>query len=180
MVKKNKTTAHFRYLKGFSWFIVVLSAGLVLGGTLSLMGWLPTDIWAGLDVFLTKMTQIFGFAAVFLILFRMIWIGVKKSKTRSVQWIFSTWQFLKHRHVLFGWIVVAAGTAHSLYFLLFLPSNMNGVYSGLLAFTVMIVLVFFGYKLNQKVRTSRNVRTVHTILGILFTIALVYHMVESH
>ena len=169
-----------RYLKGFSWFVVVLSAVLVLGGTLSLMGLLPTSIWIGLDAFLTKMTQIFGFAAVFLIFFRMIWMGVKKSKVLNLRWIFSTWQFLKKRHTFFGWIVVATGTAHSLYFLLFIPSDMNGVYSGLLAFTVMIVMVLFGYKLNQKERTTRYVRISHTILGIVFMIGLVYHMVELH
>src|SRR4051794_28366255 len=111
-MQKNMAKNHLRYLKGFNWVVVILSAVLVLGGTLSLVGLLPTSIWRGLDHFLTKITQLFGFAAVFLILTRMIWTLVKKSKVPNVRWIFSIWQFLKKRHVLFGWIVAAAGTAH--------------------------------------------------------------------
>ena len=169
-----------RYLKGFSWVVIGLSAVLILGGTLSVVGFLPTSIWRGLDVFLTKMTQFFGFAAVFLILTRMIWTFVKKSKVPNVRWIFSTWQFLKKRHVLFGWIVVAAGTAHSLYFLIFIPNDMNGVFSGLIAFAVMIVMVIFGYILNLTKRTHRSVRVLHTFLGIAFIVGLLYHMADLH
>jgi hypothetical protein len=177
-MQKNMPKNHLRYLKGFSWFVVVLSIILVLGGTLSVVGLLTTSIWRGLDLFLTKMTEIFGFAAVFLILFRKIWMWAKKSKVPNGRWIFAIWQFLKKRHVLFGWIVAAAGTAHSLYFLIFIPNDMNGVYSGLLAFAVMIMMIFFGNKLSQKVRTNRNVRISHTILGIVFMIGLVYHVMD--
>ena len=179
-MEKSKSINHMRYLKRFSWFVAVLSVVLVLGGTLSLIGLLPKSMWTGLDSFLTKMTQIFGIVAVFLIIFRKVWMGVKKSKVLNLRWIFPTWQFLKKRHTLFGWIVVAAGTAHSLYFLLFIPSDMNGVFSGILAFVVMILMVLFGYKLNQKVRTTKYVRLSHTLLGIAFMIGLVYHMVELH
>ncbi|MEH7114305.1 hypothetical protein V7124_18230 [Neobacillus niacini] len=179
-MEKYMANNHLRYLKGFRWFVIVLSAVLVLGGTLSVVGLLPNSIWRGLDHFLTKMTQIFGFAAVFLIIFRMIWRLMKKSKIPNVRWIFSAWQFLKKRHVLFGWIVAAAGTAHSLYFLIFIPNDMNGVYSGLVAFAVMIVMVIFGYKLNLKERTSRNVRVLHTILGIAFIFGLLFHMGNLH
>lgn len=179
-MQKYMAKNHLRYLKGFSWFVIVLSAVLVLGGTLSIVGFLPNSIWRGLDLFLTKMTQIFGFAAVFLILFRMIWILMKKSKVPNVRWIFSTWQFLKKRHVLFGGIVTAAGTAHRLYFLIFIPNDMKGVYSGLVVFAVMIVMVIIGYKLNLKERTSRDVRVPHTILGIAFIFGLIFHMVALH
>ena len=177
---KNMAKNHLRYLKGFSWVVVILSVVLVLGGTLSLVGLLPTSIWRGLDHFLTKMTEIFGFAAVFLILFRMIWMLMKKSKVPNIRWIFSIWQFLKKRHVLFGWIVAAAGTAHSLYFLIFIPNDMDGVYSGLIAFAVMLAMVIFGYKLNLKERTHRSVRVLHTFLGIAFIIGLLYHMADLH
>ncbi|MEH7250744.1 hypothetical protein V7111_01245 [Neobacillus niacini] len=64
-MQKYMAKNHLRYLKGFSWFVVVISAVLVLGGTLSVVGFLPNSIWRGLDLFLTKMTQIFGFAAVY-------------------------------------------------------------------------------------------------------------------
>lgn len=37
-----------------------------------------------------------------------------------------------------GRIVAAAGTAHSIYFLIFIPGDFNGVISGLAAFAIMI------------------------------------------
>lgn len=167
-------------LKSFTWLIVILSVLLVIVSLLSLTGWMQPVIGRSLDQILTKMAEIFAYIAVFLLVVRLIWNGARKYKITFLQWTRSLWAFLRIRHVLFGWIVAAAGTAHSLYFLIFLPRDMNGVVSGLLAFAVMAVLVMLGYVVDQKARTNKWIKNIHMIVGILFVAAILFHTASLH
>jgi hypothetical protein len=167
-------------LKGFTWLIAILSALLVIESLLSLAGWMQPVIGQGLDKILTNMAQLFSYAAVLLIVVRLIWNGASKVNIPFLQWLRSLWKFFRQRHVFFGWIVAAAGTAHSLYFLIFLPRNMNGVVSGLLALAVMAVLVLLGYVVDNKARSSKLIKNIHRVLGILFIASILFHTATLH
>jgi hypothetical protein len=176
----SKKKSNTPVLKGFTWLIAILSVLLVIESLLSKAGWMQPVIGQGLDKILTKMAEIFSFAAVLLIVARLIWNGARKINIPFLQWLRSLWKFFRQRHVFFGWIVAAAGTAHSLYFLIFLPRNMNGVVSGLLALAVMAVLVFLGYVVENKARTNKLIKNIHMILGILFIASILFHTSTLH
>jgi hypothetical protein len=176
----DKKKSNTPVLKGFSWLIVIISALLVIESLLSLAGWIQPVIGEGLDKISTSMVQIFSYAAVLLIVIRLIWNGARKVNIPFHQWLGSLWKFFRQRHVFFGWIVAATGTAHSLYFLIFLPRNMNGVVSGLLALAVMVVLVLLGYMVDNKARTSKLIKNIHSVLGILFIASILIHTATLH
>jgi hypothetical protein len=176
----NKKKSNTPVLKGFTWLIVILSALLVIESLLSLAGWMQPVLGQGLDKILTNIAQLFSYAAVLLIVARLIWNGASKVNIPFLQWSRSLWKLFRQRHVFFGWIVFASGAAHSLYFLIFLPRNMNGVVSGLLALAVMAVLVLLGYVVDNKARTNKLIKNIHMVLGILFIASILFHTATLH
>ncbi len=179
-MQKTNRRKSFRVLGPFLWAIVFLSALLVVGSYLSMYQLIDSELWPGLDKVLTKFTEIFGFAAVFLLLARMVWTRLKKRGGVRSPLVGSLWLFLRKRHEMFGWIVAAAGTAHSIYYLVLIPRDLNGVVSGLIAFAIMAALVLIGYVLTMKDVEMKHTRWLHTVLGILFFVALLYHVGHSH
>lgn len=157
-------------LRVFVWLIVMISIFLMVG---SLMSWLtPAHDWLILKVmdgFLTKMTIIFSICAIALF--------ISGKLTSVIGGARKIWLFLKARHVLFGWIAVAAAAGHSVYFLVFLPKQMNVVISGLAAFAIMMPLVVAGFYFDKKARMDKRIRIIHTILGFGFIASLIWHVV---
>ncbi|TJY42342.1 hypothetical protein E5161_10115 [Cohnella pontilimi] len=160
-------------LKGFVWLIVMMSIFLTIGSLLTELN--PSHDWMLLrvtDGFLNKMIIIFSVCAVALFLL---------GKTRSViGGLKKIWLFLKARHVLFGWIVAAAATSHSVYFLVFLPQQMSMTISGLAALVIMAPLVIVGFYFDKKARANKRIRILHTILGFSFIAGLIYHVIAMH
>ncbi|NBI29222.1 hypothetical protein [Chengkuizengella marina] len=179
MVKKT-ASSRMIVLRGFLIIVLVVSFLLLAISFINLL--VPISIVEQMkyvDGFLTKITVIFTIAAILLLGWGKLWKGVRKNKNLITTVIQNIWLFFKKRHVLFGWLVAAAGTAHSIYFTIYLPEQMIGFWSGVIAFFVMIVLVVLGYYFNQKAKSNPKIGKFHLWLGVLFFIAFVYHFIDS-
>lgn len=157
-------------LKIFFWLILLMSISLTaVSLVMELTPLHDLKILRVMDGFLNKMIIIFSICAIALFFggkLRSIVGGTKK-----------IWLFLKARHVLFGWIVAAAATSHSVYFLVFLPQQMSITISGLVALGIMASLVVIGFYFDKKARANKRIRIIHTILGFSFIASLIYHVV---
>ncbi|NDI36904.1 hypothetical protein [Chengkuizengella sediminis] len=167
-------------LKGFLMIVLVVSFLLLAISFINLF--VPISFVEQMkyvDGFLTKITVIFTIAAILLLVWDKLWMGVRKNRNVITTAIRKIWLFFKTRHVLFGWLVAAAGTAHSIYFTVYLPEQMIGFWSGVIAFIIMILLVVLGYYFNNKAKTNPLIGKYHLWLGILFFIAFIYHFIDS-
>ncbi|MDP5276030.1 hypothetical protein [Chengkuizengella axinellae] len=180
---KNKASHKMVLLKGFLKLVLVVSFVFLAISLINLV--VPIffiDQMEGVDVFLTKVTMVFTISAILLFVWGKLWKSVRTKKTKenkSSNVIRKIWLFFKTRHVLFGWIVVAAGIAHSLYFTIYLPEQMIGFWSGVIAFIIMIIAVVFGYYFNKKSVTNPLIGKLHLWIGVLFFITFVYHFIDS-
>ncbi|OEH94291.1 hypothetical protein [Bacillus solimangrovi] len=178
---RKKDSRKFIILKSFFIVVLVVSSFLTI---ISLMNNVVPSLIVNelqiVDVFLTKVTIIFSIAAIALLLFRKLWMPIRKDQNNVSNIMRKSWLFLKKRHVLFGWITAAAATAHSVYFLVFLPEQMDVVVSGSIVAIIMIILVILGQYLNNKTKLNPLIGKVHLWLGVIFFISLMYHFVDSH
>jgi hypothetical protein len=160
-------------LKIFFWLILLMCISLT---AVSLVTELTIShdsiILRVMDGFLTKMTIVFSICAI-----ALFFGGKLKSIIGGTKKI---WLFLKARHVLYGWIVAAAATSHSVYFLVFLPHQMSITVSGLVALGIMAPLVVVGFYFDKKASANKRIRIIHTILGFSFIASLIYHVVAIH
>ncbi|WP_139489200.1 hypothetical protein [Brevibacillus dissolubilis] len=178
---KKTTAIRMPVLKVFFGLILLASILLTAGGLYGLID--PESRWMGfraMDKILTKASEIFTYAAVILLVWKLLWRGSQKLKLPFTDFVRKIWAFFYTRHILFGWIVTAAAVAHSVYFLVFLPRSMTPVYSGLIALGVMAVLVVLGVFLDKKARGNKTIRMAHTVLGVLFMAGLFYHLGTAH
>lgn len=118
-----------------------------------------------------------GLSIMFYII-KMVFIVLKKKKIKANKILRKTFQFFQQNHVLFGWMFFILGLAHSLYFL---PkhSKAGSHYkdTGIASMALMFILVGLGLMLEKKWLSPKKSRLWHKIVGILFSVALILHIV---
>jgi hypothetical protein len=103
---------------------------------------------------------------------------LKKKEIKPSKFLRKTFQFFQQKHVIFGWLFFILGLAHSLYFLP-KPSHGHSHYktTGVIAFALMFILVGLGLMLEKKWLSPKQSRLWHKIVGILFTVATLLHII---
>jgi len=114
-----------------------------------------------------------------------LWLGryvlsfMKKRKMNFSKYVQSLFKFLKKYHTLIGWIAFFATTSHGIYFFLQTSDYMNRIYSGVVAFIILVVLVIFGLVLQKwgKGKKYSFYKKFHQGIAIVFAITLFVHLI---
>ena len=115
---------------------------------------------------------------------RQWYIQVKKHvKGGVVQATRSVLMFLRKHHQFFGWVVVCAALAHTVFFLLSIPQIGIGNYEYITGFITLGILslsvvlgVWMWLQTRLKQRVPKTLHNVHALLTIGFFIVLFMHM----
>ncbi|TCS81033.1 hypothetical protein [Tepidibacillus fermentans] len=133
----------------------------------------------GLSNQLGAMGLIFGISALGIWVSRKIYVIMKKKKLNDRGVLRHLTTFLHKHHVLLGWITIFSSTAHGIYYLLNYPNKQTAIITGIIAWTILILLSLFGvvmeYKLKEKMK-HKKVRIYHFMLGLFFIVGLIIHV----
>ncbi len=118
-------------------------------------------------------------AAVGIWVIRKIYLEIKKREIKDYNITKQSALFLRKHHILIGWVVIFASTAHGIYFLLNYPNRQNEIYTGLFIWLALVFLAgigaFFDFKLKDK-RKHKKIRIYHITFSVLFLLGLIIHV----
>jgi len=138
----------------------------------------PQDRAGGMSQLLGALSLLVAFATISIWIVRRIYIEIKKRNIPDFNIAKTTLLILKKHHVLLGWATLLTATAHGLFYILHYPNRSDRIYTGLLAWTALILLMVFGtwldYRLTVRVR-AKQIRMYHVALASLFMITMIIH-----
>ncbi len=110
---------------------------------------------------------------------RKMYIQVKKRKVPDFDLAKQTLLYLRKHHILLGWATIATASAHGIYYLLLYPNRRGEIYTGLIAWLALAMLIGLGvwldYRLAAK-KSPKQVRMYHITLAVIFILAMFLHV----
>jgi cytochrome bd-type quinol oxidase subunit 2 len=134
------------------------------------------------------LAEIIGIAAGILWLIRTVMVQIKKRDSLLKEWLRQLYMVIRKHHIFLGILTLVLAFTHGLYFFLvrFSGTQMEfgrhdttlNFYSGLAAFTALIVLALLGWNHQNKKKTKQNKPTKrnHMIAALVFGILALSHI----
>lgn len=173
---------------------VKIASWLIWGSSLILLG--ASALWSfvnavnsgtkGLGVNLHSMSDalgsfafLWGLAAVFMLFSKRLFRSFRNNHVNGVDVVRRILLLAKNHHNLFGWVTLAAATAHGVYFLFHAPQNWSEFDSGIGAWVALVLLAVSGMLLGnvaKRPQRARVVRVSHVALTAGYVGAIVLHV----
>ncbi|MDR7072380.1 hypothetical protein [Fictibacillus barbaricus] len=134
--------------------------------------------YKGIDKNVGTMAEIVSIGAALLWLFRKIWLELKKRKVSFVEYVQMVFLTLKNFHIYFGITVLILAFSHGLFFLLNPVEEKIRIYSGIAAFTSLVLLAILGWRHQRSLKTKNALKTkkVHIAFAIIFGVIFLIHI----
>ncbi|UOF92471.1 hypothetical protein LSG31_10095 [Fodinisporobacter ferrooxydans] len=119
-----------------------------------------------------------GVAAVSIWILRKLYVEIKKRKIPDFELTRAALLFLRKHHILLGWLTIVTAGAHGIYYMLQYPNQAFRIYTGLVAWILLVILAGLGAFLNYKLRDkqkSKTTRLYHIVFAIFFLAGMVIH-----
>ncbi|QQE80007.1 hypothetical protein [Alicyclobacillus sp. SO9] len=125
---------------------------------------------------------LWGLAAVFILFSKRLFRKLRSKRIKDGDVIRRIVLLAQDHHNLFGWVTLAAATAHGLYFLFHQPNSWEEFYTGVGAWIALVLLAisgFFTSRLHKSPIRAKAVRISHMALTAGYAGAIWLHIQGS-
>lgn len=132
----------------------------------------------GMSNTLGTFSFLWGLAAVFVLFSKRLYRRIHLQNTNDNDIVRRILLLAKNHHNLFGWVTLAAATAHGVYFLFHQPNNWSEFYTGAGAWAALVALAVSGIWMDHFAKGPKSImatRVWHIALTLGYAVVIVFH-----
>lgn len=132
----------------------------------------------GMSNTLGTFSFLWGLAALFVLFSKRLYHRIHMKNTNDEDIVRRILLLAKNHHNLFGWVTLAAATAHGIYFLFHQPHNWSEFYTGAGAWAALVALAVSGIRMDHFAKGPKSImatRVWHLALTLGYSGAIVFH-----
>lgn len=132
----------------------------------------------GMSNALGTFSFLWGLAAVFVFFSKRLYHRLHMNNTNDVDIVRRILLLAKNQHNLFGWVTLAAATAHGVYFLFHAPNHWADFYTGIAAWAALVLLAISGIWIGKTAKVPKRAKFIrggHITLTAGYAGAIILH-----